>query len=371
MAKPTAEEIALDIKEQLSFTSFACSTLIPLSGGNANYIFMGRLSKPLDDRTTMITIKHGESHSASFTGLQLSTDRCTLESDCLKEAENGLAPVTNEACSVRTPRVFHYDLQRNTQIQEYLPNSLDLKRYALEHFSASTPLSENPAVVEIGRGLGRWLRSFHDWAATQTHLRDLARTNREMQALKLRYNYELLLSRVDTYPDILSGAKTVFEEVLGMAKAELCDEDQLQVIHGDFWTGNILLPVKKLSTGPQTPLFVIDWEMCQLWRPELDLGQMIAELYQLTLYKDIQAGLWLIEGFVSGYGLVNDSFAFRTLLHVGTHLVGFGSGVAGWGEPEQCENVARVGRDIILRAWQKDRSWFEGHDLACVFATAS
>lgn len=134
---------------------------------------------------------------------------------------------------------------------------------------------------------------------------------------------------------------------------------------------SILLPDKCLEPSRQTQLFVIDWELCQLWKPHLDLGQMIAELYELTLYKDIQAGLWLIEGFVSGYGLVNDSFAFRTVLHVGTHLVGFGSGVAGCGAPEQCEKVAKVGRDIILRAWEKDRDWSKTHDLACLFSATT
>ncbi|KAJ4425044.1 hypothetical protein N0V82_000326 [Gnomoniopsis sp. IMI 355080] len=161
--------------------------------------------------------------------------------------------------------------------------------------------------------------------------------------------------------------QSVFEEVFAMAQAELGDEDKLQVIHGDFWTGNILIPNEDIESGSQTSLFVIDWEMCQLWKPQLDLGQMIAELYELTLYKDIQAGLWLIEGFVSGYGFVDDSFAFRTLLHVGTHLVGFGSMVAGWGTTEQRESVARTGRDIILRAWQKDKSWFAEHDLMSLF----
>lgn len=134
---------------------------------------------------------------------------------------------------------------------------------------------------------------------------------------------------------------------------------------------SILLPDEVLSPGGQTQLFVIDWEMCQLWLPQLDLGQMIAELYELTLYKDIQAGLWLIEGFTSGYGFVSDDFTFRALLHAGIHLVGFGSMVAGWGTPEQCENVAMVGRDIVLRAWQRDREWFKGHDLACSFTVAS
>ncbi|KAF3769968.1 hypothetical protein M406DRAFT_354197 [Cryphonectria parasitica EP155] len=188
-----------------------------------------------------------------------------------------------------------------------------------------------------------------------------------MQMIKLNYGYKLLLSRVEAHPDLLQNAKPVFEEVIAMAMAELEDRTKLQVIHGDFWTGNILLPDEVLQPSKRTPLLVIDWEMLQLWLPQLDLGQMIAELYELYLYKRIKAGLWLIEGFVAGYGIVDDDFAFRTALHVGTHLVGFGSMVPGWGTPEQAMEVVGVGRDIILRAWAKDRKWFESHDLSSLF----
>lgn len=114
-------------------------------------------------------------------------------------------------------------------------------------------------------------------------------------------------------------------------------------------------------------LFVIDFEMCQLSVRPLDLGQMIAELYELMLYKGIQAALWIIEGFAAGYGYVDDEFAFRTALHVGVHLVTFGTTVAGWGEAGQVEKVAEVGRDIVVRAWQKDHSWFRNHDLEPLF----
>lgn len=160
-----------------------------------------------------------------------------MEHDCLKAAETRLSPSINDACSVRTPKVYFYDPESNTQVQEYLPKALDLKTYALKHFSASNPATAKPHVKEIGRGLGTWLRRFHDWAITQQPLRDLARTNKEMQGIKLTYNYGLLLQRIDKFPDILMDARPVFEEVFAMAKAELDAEAELQIIHGDFWTG--------------------------------------------------------------------------------------------------------------------------------------
>lgn len=130
---------------------------------------------------------------------------------------------------------------------------------------------------------------------------------------------------------------------------------------------SILVSDENMRPNHQVVLSVIDWEMCQLSLRPLDLGQMIAELYELTLYKGIEAGLWLIEGFATGYGYVDDEFAFRTALHVGVHLVGFGTTVDGWGDAEQVEKVAETGRDIILQAWQKNETWFASHDLEPLF----
>lgn len=131
---------------------------------------------------------------------------------------------------------------------------------------------------------------------------------------------------------------------------------------------SVLLPNVPIQEGVDVPMFVIDWEMAQLGKQNLDVGQMIAELYELKLYKDISGGLWMIQGFLDGYGAVIEEFAFRTAIQVGAHLVCFGTSVQGWGTPEQVENVARTGKEIIVHAWEKDRSWFETNDLACLFS---
>jgi len=130
---------------------------------------------------------------------------------------------------------------------------------------------------------------------------------------------------------------------------------------------SILLPDRPLGSEGPTPVFVVDWEVFSLGLPALDLGQMIAEMYELSLYKGIDEGKWFIEGFAAGYGVVDDEFAFRVALHAGAHLVVWGSSVPGWGSPEQVKGVVGVGKEIILHAWAKDRAWFETHDLACLF----
>lgn len=67
-------------------------------------------------------------------------------------------------------------------------------------------------------------------------MREAAKANEELQAIKLTYNYENLLWQVDEFP-FLKDSEKVFQEVLANAKLELEDESKLHVIHGDFWTG--------------------------------------------------------------------------------------------------------------------------------------
>ena len=130
---------------------------------------------------------------------------------------------------------------------------------------------------------------------------------------------------------------------------------------------SVLLPNNPIEDGVQTPIRVIDWEMAQLGLRPLDMGQMIAELWQLKLYKDVDAGVWLIEGFATGYGQIDDEFAFRTILHVGIHLICFGSQTPGWGTQEQADELVKIGRDVVVNAWNTDIAAFKALPLGCLF----
>jgi len=114
-------------------------------------------------------------------------------------------------------------------------------------------------------------------------------------------------------------------------------------------------------------VFIIDWELSQVSSPAFDLGQMFAELFELKHFKNIDAGIWLIEAFMQGYGNIDEKMAFKTAIHVGTHLLCFGSVVQGWGTDEQVEDVVRVGGEWIVKGWEGDRKFFEGGPLGSLF----
>lgn len=372
MDAATRDAIKSKVLADLEQTPFAASSLQALSGGTANFIYHASLKAPLADGTKDVLVKHSEDYIANSPAFKLTLFRCRIEEECLRaltefpiEGKADLSGSIN--FTVRTPKFYHFDEKNSTQIQEILHNSKDLKTYALSTYPPNTPDALRPQCLQLGRALGTWLRNFHKWSATQAGLRKTVTENKDLQRLKHLINFSWLLDRVGQFPSILGEAKDVFEKVKDMAAKELEDESRLQVIHGDFWTGNVLLPDRPIQDGDDITMFVIDWELSQIGVPSLDLGQMIAELYEMKLYKDITAGVWIIEGVVAGYGTLSDDFAFRTAIQIGAHLISFGTSVQGWGTPKQVEMVARTGRDIIVHAWQKRREWFKGGDLACLF----
>lgn len=125
-----------------------------------------------------------------------------------------------------------------------MPNGVDLKQYVRQNFPSPTPASLRPQIHPLGRELGRWITEFHQ--RTEKDARDALQKGEKsrlyaelekcktMQGLKHVINYDWLLQRVDQFPDILSEAKEVFQQVKAMALEEL--KGELMPIHGDYWT---------------------------------------------------------------------------------------------------------------------------------------
>lgn len=141
--------------------------------------------------------------------------------------------------AVGTCKQYHWNSETSTQIQEYVRDGVSLKDYAIEHYAAPTPESLKPQCEQLGRSLGEWLRSYHNWGQRpeQQEYRDILSKNKDMQSLKVVVNYKRLLQRADECPTILEDVRDVLQQVCDMAFTELEDESKWQVTHGDFWTG--------------------------------------------------------------------------------------------------------------------------------------
>ncbi|KAI2701938.1 hypothetical protein CBS147332_7714 [Penicillium roqueforti] len=364
MANINEDQTRDEIAQQLSLTPFACSSLTRLSGGTANFVYRGRLSSTGQS----IVIKHTKDHSASNPDFKIDVKRCHFE-EAILQALDGLAIYTNGKISVKAPHLLDFNQETDTQVLEDLPNSIDLKNFLLSEVSHDLSESSGRA---LGGALGSWLRLFHNWTADEQQMEStkLLGENKFMKDLKFWVNYTMLMDTIENFPSILEEDRDIFEKVRDLAAAELerqSHADGYGIIHGDFWTGNVLLPNEPLTRQTKTTMFIVDWEMSHIGSRALDLGQMIAELYETKLFKNVDGGLWIMQGFLEGYGALDDEMAFRTAIHVGVHLICWGSRVPGWGTQKQIEEVVKVGRDLIVHGWKKDKDWFAEGSLSCLF----
>jgi len=339
---------SLKVQETLNSGPYACSNLTRLSGGTANFVYRGTLITPSKEGKQTVVIKHTEGYVAQSPDFKLTVERCDYEQTILT-ALHSFPPIQDSGVAVQTPQLHHFDDKNNNQVYEDLPSALDLKTYCLSHALAKSECDR------IGQALGLWTQRFHSWTREdeQKGLVDRMKGNKEMRDLKFMVNYDRLIGSIDMFPDLLEGSRGTFEKIRERVRNSLDDKDSVQLIHGDYWSGNVLLPSGPLKE--ETKLFIIDWELSQVSFLAFDLGQMFAELFELKHFKDIDAGIWLIESFMRGYGELNEETAWQVLVHIGTHLICWGSRVVGWGSEQQVADLVGIGRDLILDGWGKRR----------------
>ncbi|KFX92520.1 hypothetical protein V490_05338 [Pseudogymnoascus sp. VKM F-3557] len=361
------DKIAVEILESIKETPYACSSLDRLSGGSANFTYRGTLLSALPSGEPTVVIKHTEPYVATMPSFALDAVRSRYESAALT-AMHTFTLVSESGITVKTPYMYLFNESTHNQIIQDFPNSVELKRYMQAH-----TLSESES-RRLGVALGSWTKRFHGWGdkSEQEHLKRDIEQSKMSSELKFFVNYGRLEETVDLFPDVLGRCRDMFKELADCMNKELKDTDNpdLKLIHGDFWTGNILLADKPLaSLSHNLDLFVVDWELTQVAHPACDLGQMFAELFLLKHFRNIDAALYFLSSFMRGYGSIDDEFAYRVAIQFGVHLIVWPCRVTGWGEKEEIQKVVEIGRDFIEHAWRKNKAWFKGGVLHDVFYT--
>ncbi|TGJ78533.1 hypothetical protein E0Z10_g10233 [Xylaria hypoxylon] len=353
----------------LSETSYACSSLKHLTNGTTNFVFRGELIQPIREErseniVTTVIVKHSLEHAALNKNLPIDTSRAS-----------GVA-------GVKAPRLHLFIRDINIQVLEDFPAAVDLKSLFVSP-TGNSILTASVA-TSVGHGIGSWLRSFHDWSMSSNAKLGYVGNNEPMRKLKYTITYDSHLKVLENnFPDLLEGHRAALEQVKDAATKEFekaskdGDEDKnWGLIHGDFWTGNVLLRGDPSPTDAQHPggpkLFIVDWEFTQFGHRAYDIGQMIGDIYERWHFWEADGALPAIEGFIDGYGgLEADDLAFRIAIHAGVQLIGWYIRRAP-NSPlrfplEKVTDAMRIGRDWIEKGWQKDRTYFESTPMAALF----
>lgn len=76
MTSTASIDIDAKVQRSLEGTSFESSATEKLSGGSVNWIYLAKLSTPLDGGTTEVLVKHGETYMATKPEFPLTLLRC-------------------------------------------------------------------------------------------------------------------------------------------------------------------------------------------------------------------------------------------------------------------------------------------------------
>ncbi|KAI1496178.1 kinase-like domain-containing protein [Biscogniauxia marginata] len=378
-----AEEQALvqQVLHQLAGSPYACSALVKLSGGTANFLYRGDLTQPLPSSAAdTVIVKVSTDYVAINRDFPLDVTRCAFENSMLSALDGFPRTISTPSgdALVKVPRIYFFDQEMHIQVLEYFPDTTDLTT-VLESPSVNLSLPRS-SPTSIGRALGSWLRSFHTWSSEPAQNALLAEVgpNLGMRQLKCLITYDSFIEILERHPETIQGYRDTLQAVKAAMKHEF---ERLPVegnatrglIHGDFWGGNVLLPNGTWRDSQDSnKLFIIDWENIQFGHRAVDVGGILADLYERYHFKGVAASLPAMEGLIQGYGQLSEELAFGAAIHAGVHLICWyyrrdRNAPLPYPLPKILAALT-TGRDLILKGWAKDKSGLQNSILASLFA---
>ncbi|KAJ4991645.1 hypothetical protein SVAN01_02760 [Stagonosporopsis vannaccii] len=382
LSSDEAQKLADSILKDLCDTNFACSFLHRIPGGSASFTFRGILQSPfvMPDGTTTpsVIVKKATEFAAINSDFALDSRRSKYENIMLKALSNSIFSTNTGLLSVCTPSTFFYATSSQIQIIEDLRPARDLA----EIITARDDDFPQHDFVATSFALGAWLRAFHDWSnePEQDRLKQEMSDNEASRELKWQITYDKIVGIAKGFPTIPEKNVNVLAEVRGRAVLEHTrrlagnpanrEEVSRGLIHGDFWTGNVLF-----TSMPKPQLHVIDFEFAHFGHRATDLGQMIGDLLEKSYMSDSHTSVRshceaTITAFVKGYGNLSDEMAYRIIIHAGAHIINWCARHPGAEMRGRADELIQRAVAIVVKAWEEDQPWFDGHVLGCLFKRA-
>lgn len=226
---------------QLADSPWACSALTKLSGGTANFLYRGDLSKAANT----VIVKVSTDYVAINRDFPLDVTRCDFENSMLSALDGFPRTISTPSGDtiVKAPRIYFFDQEMHIQILEYFPATSDLTTILKSPSVELTLPGSSP--TSIGQAIGSWLRFFHKWASepSQNALSAEVGPNKGMRQLKCLITYDSFIEILERHPETIEGHMDTLQAVKTAMKHEFArlpmedDNETRGLIHGDFWGG--------------------------------------------------------------------------------------------------------------------------------------
>ncbi|KAF2724120.1 kinase-like protein [Polychaeton citri CBS 116435] len=286
-----------------------------------------------------IIVKHAEPYAARAKQWEMDPNRMDFEYNALQFYST---PTMHGDGSARSPKVLNYDQQHRVLIMEDAGTLPSVKGW----FTSDVDVNSAAAV---GSKLGNFLANLHNLTIDDIELKGKFNGNHTAKYL----SGELYFGRLPVTAKKHGFDSAFIAEAAEAGRREVYESSEV-LTHGDFWTGNILVP----STSPQ--LLVLDLELSKPGTAAFDVGQMAAEMYCLAAFRDRGKGMAMLEAFLKGYrerreregGKVE---AAKVAIRIGAHLLQIMPNA--WGAEAGEERVKmeiNVGVELIKMGWEKD-----------------
>jgi hypothetical protein len=160
----------------------------------------------------------------------------------LFESVSSFCPSKSAGAEVRSPRLYVYNQETGTQVSEDFSETVGFK--AALFGPQRDELLPEAIRMTVGRQLGSWLRSFHDWASApeQAPLRQLIPPKDEMRTHKRYITYDRFIELLGNYPKLLAGREETLQTIRDAAMKEyekppVEGEENWGIVHADMWSG--------------------------------------------------------------------------------------------------------------------------------------
>jgi RNA polymerase II subunit A-like phosphatase len=354
-----------DLTRWLADIPFAVNKVDALSGGYTNFVFRLHLKTPYKGKSTL-ALKHSKSFIVeNGERVPLCIERQRNEVNALRIARSWVA----SDAFVTVPEVHHFDDNEHAVIMDDCGvNAVTLKQYCID-FDGSNQAARTIEVERVCSELGKFIHAFHTRSRGDSNALESLGTyepakrifgwalyERLVSTLQLSEPLELLgtepldvsESDIATITDI---EKEVSEAILGAHGT---------LVHGDFWSGNVLLDVDPITHGIKS-VSVVDWEIARHGIPGLELGQLCAEMELLVRFKPqcAEAAKAGTAAFLSAYkrcGIDREQeqeLTRRIVMHVGAHWVVWPPRTA-WAGAEETRQLMKEAVKLLIHGHTAD-----------------